>query len=377
MPSLKKKLEIFMAGTFVAENGETYSFSEADVKASAAAYNPEVFKAPIVIGHPKMEDPAYGWIQSVSFSETDGKLVALPDQVDVQFAELVNEGKFPKISTSFYPPHHPSNPVPGVYYIRHVGFLGAKAPAVKGLKTASFAADDEADLITLNFGEGEQESRWALARFMRSMRDFIIEKFGSDAADKVVPDYVVSTAEDAERAGRPEYNFSEPEGKTVGTENNQNATVDFAEREAALQTREQAIADREKKIADEAAARRLGECANFVEGLVKEGKVLPVEKEKLVNFMASIGDEATIDFSEGDGTKTENQAEFFRNFLSAIPARVDFSERTRDHKDDTTIDFSDPSQLATAATAYQTEQAKLGREVSVTQAVNHVKKRST
>jgi hypothetical protein len=34
----------------------------------------------------------------------------------------------------------PSNPYPDIYYLKHVGFLGAAAPAVKGLKEPAFAA---------------------------------------------------------------------------------------------------------------------------------------------------------------------------------------------------------------------------------------------
>ena len=78
----------------------------------------------------------------------EGIVTADPEKVEPNFAEMVNDGRFPKISSSFWPPNHPSNPKPGVWYLRHVGFLGAAAPAVKGLKPASFS-DEAADLVTI------------------------------------------------------------------------------------------------------------------------------------------------------------------------------------------------------------------------------------
>ncbi|HBN5449190.1 TPA: hypothetical protein L3F56_005947, partial [Klebsiella oxytoca] len=41
---------------------------------------------------------------------------------------------------------------------------------------------------------------------------------------------------------------------------------------------------------------------------------------------------------------------------------------------DDPVDFADASALATAAQNYQAEQAKQGRTISMTDAVNHVKK---
>ena len=55
---------------------------------------------------------------------------------------------------AFTPPDHPSNPVPNAYYLRHVGFLGAQPPAVKGLGEARFAdVDQDDDLVTIQFAQ--------------------------------------------------------------------------------------------------------------------------------------------------------------------------------------------------------------------------------
>ena len=141
MATTNKPLQIFKPGRHTAMSGVALAFSESDLAASAAAYDPAVFQAPIVVGHPKTDDPAYGWVSALSFA--DGALEASPEQVDPAFAEIVEAGRFKKISAAFYAPEAPNNPVPGVYYLRHVGFLGAAAPAAKGLRSPEFADAEE------------------------------------------------------------------------------------------------------------------------------------------------------------------------------------------------------------------------------------------
>lgn len=62
-----KIIEIFRTGRQTASSGEALSFTEADLKASASAYDPTLHEAPIVVGHPRGNSPAYGWIKSISF----------------------------------------------------------------------------------------------------------------------------------------------------------------------------------------------------------------------------------------------------------------------------------------------------------------------
>src|SRR5690554_1214504 len=104
-----KRINIFRAGTHTSAGGATLSFSEADLQASVDAYDPALHEAPITVGHPKDNLPAYGWISSLAFSEERG-LDATPHQVDEDFAEMVSKGRFKKISASFYGPDAPNNP---------------------------------------------------------------------------------------------------------------------------------------------------------------------------------------------------------------------------------------------------------------------------
>ena len=46
------RIEVFRAGKHTDIKGRVVQFSEADLAAMAAAYDPKVFEAPYVVGHP-------------------------------------------------------------------------------------------------------------------------------------------------------------------------------------------------------------------------------------------------------------------------------------------------------------------------------------
>lgn len=143
-----KAVEVFRSGRHVSEGGDTHTFSAADVAAIARSYDPAVREAPLTIGHPASDLPAYGWVKSLSASP-DGRLDANFHQVDPAFAELVSAGRYKKRSAAFYPPGHHSNPTPGQWYLRHVAWLGAQPPAISGLRDHSFADTGGAVSFTL------------------------------------------------------------------------------------------------------------------------------------------------------------------------------------------------------------------------------------
>jgi hypothetical protein len=126
-----KPFEIFRTGTHTSLNGQSKNFSESDLDTIASSYNPSEHEAPIVIGHPETNAPAYGWIEKLK--RVGDRLVAFPKQVSNEFSELVKSGAFKKRSISITPD----------LKLNHVGFLGAAAPAVKGLKDVEFAENPD------------------------------------------------------------------------------------------------------------------------------------------------------------------------------------------------------------------------------------------
>lgn len=146
--SQPKLLHIFRPGAWTAQSGERIEFSAADLAATAQAFNPQISKAPLVLGHPATDDQAMGWVSSLS-ANTRG-LFAQPVQVLPAFAQAVTDGRYGTVSSKFYRPTDSKNPVPGVWYLAHVGFLGAASPAVKGLDPPAFTTED--DLVTFEEG---------------------------------------------------------------------------------------------------------------------------------------------------------------------------------------------------------------------------------
>lgn len=143
-------IEIFKAGQHKAMQGRSANYPISMLHQVAANYDKNTYSAPIVIGHPKTDAPAYGWVSNL-YVEGD-VLKADVEQVDQAFVEMVQAGRYRNISSTFWQPKASANPKPGSYSLKHVGFLGAAAPAVKGLKPVQFSNEDDGILA---FGEDD------------------------------------------------------------------------------------------------------------------------------------------------------------------------------------------------------------------------------
>ncbi|WP_180897306.1 hypothetical protein [Martelella soudanensis] len=136
-----QSIHFFKAGKHLSRSGHSVEFTERDLSEIAQAYDAKLHEAPIVVGHPKTNAPAFGWVDKV-VAKPDG-LHAVPRQVNAEFEEMVKQGAYKKVSAAFYPKHAQNNPTPGLPYLRHIGFLGAQPPAVKGLSPIEFSEDDD------------------------------------------------------------------------------------------------------------------------------------------------------------------------------------------------------------------------------------------
>lgn len=363
--SANKPIQIFKPGRHTAMSGAVLEFSAADLAASAAAYDPAKHEAPIVVGHPTLDAPAYGWIKGLAYA--DSALDAQPDQVDAAFAEMVAAGRFKKISASFYAPDAPGNPVPGVYYLRHVGFLGAAAPAVKGLRAPSFAAD-EAGVV--EFGQWEDRT---VARLFRQLREWFIGTHGQETADKVIGSYEVdSLVEDAARdttdtsaTAIPAPAFAAgttPEESTVTPE--QAAALEAENARLAALVADTAARDKAAAIASRHAAH-----VAFAEGLV--GKLAPAQRDMAVALLDHLGGQETaVEFGEGDAKAP--LADAVKSFLAGLPDQVEFADQATRDRAAGASDLTDPTVIAAKAVEFQEAEAKAGRVISISAAVTHI-----
>lgn len=132
------EFEIFRTGSHTSNNGVTKSYSLSDLNFIAESYNPQVLEAPIVIGHPKSNAPAYGWIQSLKV--VGDRLIAKAKDIVPEFLDAVKKGLFKKRSIALDKDGK----------LLHVGFLGAAIPAVQGLADIQFSEDDTNESFEFN-----------------------------------------------------------------------------------------------------------------------------------------------------------------------------------------------------------------------------------
>ena len=298
-----QRLAIFKVGTHTATNGQPMIASAQMLQSVADSYQPDTHEAPAVIGHPKDNHPAYAWVQSLSFDEGEGVLYADFSQVEPQFAQLIKDGRFKKRSASFYPPNHPSNPTAGSPYLRHVGFLGAQPPAVKGLKDFTDFSDVE-DLPTYEFTEFNQSTN-------QDQKD---DPMGNQDEKDTTNNGANPAAEDTKHA-------------------EQQAAL--AEKEKALVAKEEAIAAREAAFAKREQDIKENDFSEFADTLIKKGQLVPAEKDAVISVMMDLdGADKTFDFAENGTVKQKTSVDVLKGVLGRLGATVDFSEHSGDDPND-------------------------------------------
>jgi hypothetical protein len=166
---------ILKTGTFRDSEGREQTFTESNLDAIVSKYNPSFHEAPVVIGHPKNNSPAWGWVDSL---KRDGQILyaKLKDLVP-EFVDMVKKGMFKKRSIAVY-----SNGS-----LKHIGFLGATPPAVKGLPDYAFSCSYMNESV-IEFSDSSVSSSigdsWAAAateqELLNKIADQVIEEMQND-----------------------------------------------------------------------------------------------------------------------------------------------------------------------------------------------------
>lgn len=142
-------IEMFRAGPQISSTGQKLVFTESDLDQVVRSYNPDTHEAPLIIGHDQQDDtPALGWVRKIwkKGEELWGRVELTP-----KAEQLIKDGVFKKVSSSFYLPEAETNPTPGKLSLRHLGLVSI--PAVKGL--TAFSELSEQETITITPSEGE------------------------------------------------------------------------------------------------------------------------------------------------------------------------------------------------------------------------------
>ncbi len=316
---MNEYFEIFRTGLHTDSAGHEKDWTEADLNTIAARYNEQKeHEAPLVIGHPETNHPAYGWVESLKVE--GGKLLAKAAQIVPEFAEAIKNGLFKKRSISLYQD----------LLLRHVGFLGAVPPAVKGLKDMTFSDMDKCTLIetatipeVISFAEYEKVKTSLAATELKA-------------------------AELTEKLKLSESKFAS-----------------LTERHAEIINSQQLL---QKKFAEFRQSTADREFKSFMDAKMAARAITPAQAEMVYQFKKDLEGSETENLNFEETTK---RTDFLKNFVETLPRilpdHVDIPGTEPDTK------AFDPFAVALKARDFVETERKKGIFISFTQAVDNVK----
>ena len=311
-PANLHAVEIFRAGTRVTADGRALEFGRADldeIVESFAAANPD--GVPLVIGHPQTHDEAHGWVSKL-WRDGDSLFCDCAD-VSAALRDKIAARRLPNRSASFFPPRHPHNPTPGRWHLRHVGFLGAVAPAVSGLQPIQFAADDRhayADFQTFEPTQdtepvgGDDVAKHRFATKSRKPRSGDVERF---IAPETSPHPTTENPDMTDQTDDLSARLTEMQAKLDAV---------IAERDSAREALD-AATKQVAEFAAQAVENTKSQNREFVESLVRAGRLTPANRAgacAALDTLSGIADCA--EFAAADG-KTVQASAWLREFLGA------------------------------------------------------------
>jgi hypothetical protein len=309
---------VFVSGVVASVHPD---LSEEAIDELVANYDASKHEAPITVGHPKDNSPAYGWVSKLVKKGTDliAEMVLLPE-----FAELVKKQVYKKRSIAFYTDFENT----GKRVLRHIGFLGGMPPRIKGMPDLVFGELQEqfteiegeySDLDMLSDIEQRAigEITWKLkdlAIVLRNLKNNLIEEKGAEAADKIIDEYFLKNlARDidmnppesrdggliyTENTGNKEdeLNYTQEQVDKLLADAKAETVKEFSEKLTAatdkiktMETEAIALKSTVKEFADKATK---VEVVSFCEAQIKEARMAPAEKDGFVELYMELTDDA-------------------------------------------------------------------------------------
>jgi hypothetical protein len=267
---------VFRVGEHTDSSGVKHVFTEEDLAKIAFNYDPNVHEAPLVIGHPETDAPAFGWIEKVKAVGKD--LFVKYKDLAPEFVEWVRRGLYKKKSVKLYPD----------LTLRHVGYLGATPPAVKGLRNFAFA---------------DESGKGSIFEFSLSPSS---EGEGMPT-EKELQDRIAALEND-----KAQLQTQLSEATAKGKE--------FAEHLASLTAENKALKGNLESLN---ANLRNRDHAEFCDRMIAAGKLLPAERGNTIAFMESLA-VAAGDMAFGEGRKSN--LDYYKQSIEARTPVIQFGE---------------------------------------------------
>jgi hypothetical protein len=308
--------EIFRTGTHTDMSGRTRTYGEEDLDNLVRAYNeqPEGNRhdAPLVLGHPKTDSPAYGWVEKIR--RVGDTLFCDARDVADELVDWIKQKRYSKRSMKTKG---------GLLY--HIGFLGGTPPSVKGLADIQFSESDDGEVF-----EFADTWTWdAVASMFRRLREWFIANKDLETADTIVPEWDIQRIEEASRAPQVETSssYSDPEPEK---------NVDPALAAEIERLRAEADQSRQRISALERERADL-EIAAFCDSVEMRTRLTPALRPLAEELLRMCGGVTEYQFADGGS----DARQFAERFLSALPVQVEFAEIAKPGNASTDIPAND------------------------------------
>ena len=368
-------------------NGREVSFTADDLDAIADGYDPSVRRAPIVIGHPRHDAPAYGWVERVE--EEGTRLYAVATDLAAPFVEWLEEEYYSERSASLWLPDQSPT---GDWYLRHVGFLGAAPPAIPGLEAHQFAdsGDDGSHTVTVDLSRQAHKPHdsdsfsssdadpmpidFAAAAHPGDVMEAAIEKMATDdrprsalvddlaeamgiepgTVNQILRGDITDVPEERLRAASAMLRGVSVDDLMAALPESATSTdmsADLARRERRLRARERRLEKREREA-------RRDEAASFAASLTADGQLLPRHEQTVTEVLFQLEEAestAVVDLSAHGGDAEASLVDALKAMLDDLGQTVEFAELAAAgaETDDTPgahVDFEAPQGLTVANT---------------------------
>ena len=365
MSALDGWIDVCRAGTWRDMAGRDVAL-DADRLDRIVAAHASADPAPVVVGHPQADAPAYAWVETLR--RVGDRLQAKLRDIAPSFREAVEAGLYSGRSIALEGDR-----------LRHVGFLGGRAPAVPGLAPTRFASAPETVLAFAEETGGTDD-------------DTDDGVSGSEANN---PHLSQTLSPPEERRGDEDGGAASAR-RLIDKDKDKDTDALLAEREASLDVREAALAAREAQaVADE--RRRTAEAA--LTPHVEAGRVLPAEQAALAALLAHLAPDGdadsegaegadaadavgrTIAFADPDGGAVRQEpAAILERFIAGLPRRVEYRTLAGGPVPAGTWEAletsgEDSQRIAAEARALMAEEAERGVALTPAEAVDRARAR--
>ena len=145
-----------------------------------------------------------------------------------------------------------------------------------------------------------------------------------------------------------------------------------------LAKKEEQIKTLKAKIAENEKEKQQKEFSDFCENAIKEGHLLPSQKQSVINIFEACSAYSPFEFSDENGNKTEKTAaEMLKEFVCGLK-QMNFEEIATQKNIDNhsnNIDFQDVDSIKNAIIEVQAEYKQKGIDLQSSEAMDIIKKR--